>query len=225
MNYICKVCGYVYDEGREGVPFADLPESWVCPLCGASKALFAPDGNAVPAKPPAPAVAPLAHDGAEGRGSEDDMVRLTAGELAALCSSLARGCEKQYKDEEAGLFREIAAYFAAAAPEVPGADIDRLSEWLRDDLQRGYPALASVAAEQGDRGTQRVRVWGEKVTAVLGSLVDRYRREGEAFLAGTQVWVCTVCGFVYVGDAAPELCPVCKVPAWKFERVEGRRSA
>ena len=29
-------------------------------------------------------------------------------------------------------------------------------------------------------------------------------------------------GFVYVGDAAPELCPVCKVPSWKFEKAEGR---
>lgn len=29
-------------------------------------------------------------------------------------------------------------------------------------------------------------------------------------------------GFVYVGDKAPELCPVCKVPGWKFEKMEGR---
>ena len=29
-------------------------------------------------------------------------------------------------------------------------------------------------------------------------------------------------GFVYIGDEAPELCPVCKVPAWKFEKIEGR---
>ena len=47
-------------------------------------------------------------------------------------------------------------------------------------------------------------------------------REGESFLKDTQIWVCTVCGFVYVGDQAPELCPVCKVPAWKFEKVERR---
>ena len=31
--------------------------------------------------------------------------------------------------------------------------------------------------------------------------------------------VCTVCGFVYVGDEPPKLCPVCKVPDWKFEKV------
>ena len=46
--------------------------------------------------------------------------------------------------------------------------------------------------------------------------------EGEAMLAGTSIWVCSTCGVVYVGDEAPELCPVCKVPAWKFEKIEGR---
>lgn len=29
-------------------------------------------------------------------------------------------------------------------------------------------------------------------------------------------YVCSVCGYVYEGDAAPEFCPVCKVPADKF---------
>ena len=30
MAYVCKVCGYVY----EGDDFEDLPDDWVCPLCG-----------------------------------------------------------------------------------------------------------------------------------------------------------------------------------------------
>ncbi len=29
-------------------------------------------------------------------------------------------------------------------------------------------------------------------------------------------FVCSVCGYVYEGDAAPEFCPVCKAPAAKF---------
>ena len=29
-------------------------------------------------------------------------------------------------------------------------------------------------------------------------------------------FVCSVCGYVYEGDAAPEFCPVCKAPASKF---------
>ena len=34
-------------------------------------------------------------------------------------------------------------------------------------------------------------------------------------------FVCTVCGYVHEGDSAPEFCPVCKVPASKFNEVVG----
>ena len=33
-------------------------------------------------------------------------------------------------------------------------------------------------------------------------------------------FVCTVCGYVHEGDAAPEKCPVCKVPAEKFNKQD-----
>ncbi len=33
-------------------------------------------------------------------------------------------------------------------------------------------------------------------------------------------FVCTVCGYVHEGDAAPEQCPQCKVPASKFKKQE-----
>ena len=33
-------------------------------------------------------------------------------------------------------------------------------------------------------------------------------------------WVCKVCGYVHEGDTAPEKCPVCKVPAEQFEKME-----
>ena len=48
MQYVCELCGYVYDEA-EGLPevgisagtaFDDLPDGWVCPLCGAGKDEF-----------------------------------------------------------------------------------------------------------------------------------------------------------------------------------------
>ena len=37
-------------------------------------------------------------------------------------------------------------------------------------------------------------------------------------------FVCSVCGYVHEGDAAPEKCPVCKVPASKFNKQEGERT-
>lgn len=209
-KWICRICGYVYDEEKEGKPFADLPDTWVCPLCGADKDSFAPEKEEVP-KPPAASIQ-----------ITEEMKQLSVGELSALCSNLARGCEKQYKDQEAALFRQLADFFDCAVPAVPDADIAKLSALIQGDLEEGYPALRGAAQQVSDRGTQRICVWGEKVTNILNSLVQRYQREGEAFLENTQVWVCTVCGFVYVGDKAPELCPVCKVPAWKFEKIEGR---
>lgn len=37
MNYVCKICGYVYDGT---VPFEELPADWTCPICGAGKEDF-----------------------------------------------------------------------------------------------------------------------------------------------------------------------------------------
>ncbi|NYT06623.1 MAG: rubredoxin [Methanomicrobiales archaeon] len=54
----CSVCGYVYDEER-GEPathtpahtrFADLPEDWTCPVCGAAKSSFAPFPDTAPGR-------------------------------------------------------------------------------------------------------------------------------------------------------------------------------
>lgn len=39
-KYLCTVCQWVYDEEKEGTKFADLPEDWVCPICGAEKDVF-----------------------------------------------------------------------------------------------------------------------------------------------------------------------------------------
>ncbi|MGB2907863.1 MAG: thiamine pyrophosphate-dependent enzyme [Candidatus Aminicenantaceae bacterium] len=36
----CSVCGYIYDESQEGIPFEQLPESWTCPRCGAPRSAF-----------------------------------------------------------------------------------------------------------------------------------------------------------------------------------------
>lgn len=39
-KYVCTVCGYVY-EPEDGEPmFEDLPDDWVCPLCGVGKDMF-----------------------------------------------------------------------------------------------------------------------------------------------------------------------------------------
>lgn len=38
-KFVCTVCGYIYDEEIEG-SFDELPNDWVCPVCGVSKEEF-----------------------------------------------------------------------------------------------------------------------------------------------------------------------------------------
>ena len=210
MKYICQICGYVYDDAKEKVPFAELPDDWKCPLCGAAKSDFKPEANG-DEKKVVTAIEPM----------EEDLEKLSAGQLAALCSNLARGCEKQYKQEEADLFKQLADYFTAVVPAVNDASVEKLAKELQTDADN-YAAVRATADANADRGAARVCVWGEKVTRMLSSLVNRYLNEGEAMLKDTNIWVCTTCGFVYIGDTPPQLCPVCKVPDWKFEKIEGR---
>jgi rubredoxin len=48
VKYRCIVCNYIYDpsEGdsingiKPGTTFDELPDDWICPICGASKAEF-----------------------------------------------------------------------------------------------------------------------------------------------------------------------------------------
>ena len=50
QKYRCTICGYIYDpqQGDEeggispGTTFEDIPDDWVCPLCGAPKSDFEP---------------------------------------------------------------------------------------------------------------------------------------------------------------------------------------
>ncbi|MEG1651457.1 MAG: rubredoxin, partial [Oscillospiraceae bacterium] len=86
----------------------------------------------------------------------------------------------------------------------------------------GFISANSAAADVNDRGAKRSLVWSEKVTRILKSLLTRYEKEGDGMLKNTGVYVCTICGFVYLGDNPPEICPVCKVPSRKFEKIEGR---
>jgi rubredoxin-NAD+ reductase len=47
-KYECLVCGWIFDEDvgdpdggiAPGTKFEDLPDDWVCPMCGASKSDF-----------------------------------------------------------------------------------------------------------------------------------------------------------------------------------------
>jgi rubredoxin len=48
QKFVCDVCGWVYDPAEgdpdsgiaPGTKFEDIPDDWVCPVCGAEKSQF-----------------------------------------------------------------------------------------------------------------------------------------------------------------------------------------
>jgi rubredoxin len=40
MKFRCTVCDFVYDEQEQDLPFAQLPDDYECPVCGAAKDVF-----------------------------------------------------------------------------------------------------------------------------------------------------------------------------------------
>jgi rubrerythrin len=222
LRYVCQICGFIYDDAKEKVPFSSLPDDWVCPLCNAPKSEFKPENK------PAQSEANENKSKTESTAKTDskqvnniDLKKLTPGQLSAVFSNLARGSEKQYKPEEAKLFTELAEYFRSITSAPEDATIEALSESLKKDID-DYPTVRAAADKDKDRGAARVCVWGEKVTRMLSSILDRYLKEGNSMFEGKDIWICTVCGFIYIGETPPDLCPVCKVESWKFNKSEGR---
>jgi rubredoxin len=222
-KYLCSVCGFEYDEASgipesgivPGTKWEDLSDDWVCPLCGAGKSEFEKQGESTSVQIDKPKPIPVIDE-------SSDMQQLSPLELSALCTNFARGCEKQYKFEETELFNVLADYFKSVSAPAKAPSFDQLLDLIEKDLEQGIPNANAISSDAQDRGALRALTWGEKVTRILKSLLSRYQKEGDAMFEDTGVYVCTICGFIYIGDKLPELCPICKVPNWKFEKVEGR---
>ncbi len=69
-QYICSICGYVYDE-EKGIPaqgiapgtrFSDLPQGWECPICHFGKEKFQGGKPSAPPAPSSPAAKHLPAD-------------------------------------------------------------------------------------------------------------------------------------------------------------------
>ncbi|MDD2534425.1 MAG: rubredoxin [Eubacteriales bacterium] len=218
--FVCTICGFIYDEAAgipisgiaAGTAFADLPSTWVCPLCRAAKSDF------IEKQATAAAIE-------SGARLNDNAVRLgdfTPGQLSVVFSNLAKGCEKQYRPVETALFQELSDFYQTQVGTISNPSMRDLSDQLQADLGSAYTEINQLAVAAKDRGTQRALTWGEKVSRMLSSLLRRFEIEQTAMLQDTNIFVCEICGFIYLGDEAPDICPVCKVPNLKISAI-GRR--
>ena len=181
MKYVCSICGYVYDEAKEGTPFAGLPDAWACPVCGAGKSAFAvKDQNDKSGQARETAADSGEKTVRAAVSSRDgDMEKLSPGVMSAICSNLARGCEKQYKEREAALYRQIADYFASITPDEADADMEKLSGLIRNDLQEGirYSELQRKRRRTGEPSASVPGREGNEYSEFSPSEVRKGRRK------------------------------------------------
>ncbi len=212
-KYRCSLCGYIYDESKEKIKFEDLPEDWTCPLCGAPKALFEEVKESEKEN-----IKEVVEESKETEVKEtDDLRKLTNYEISLICSNLARGCEKQYLEEERLLFTELSKYYESKEENKKGTLKD-ISNLVKEDINSFNEAM-QLADKYQDRGAKRVITWSSKVSNIIKIIIENYEKKGIDYLKNTKIWVCDICGFVFIGDVPPKICPICKVPSFKILEV------
>lgn len=214
-KFRCKICGYVFDEAlglpeagiKPGTKWEEIPEEFVCPLCGAPKSAFVEE---VEEK--------REIEKEENTNLElDELKEYSSAELAVIFSSLAKGAEKQYLEEEKNIFKELSDFFYNKEDKSV-SNIDVVNT-LNNDINKLFKDARNEATTHSDRGALRAITWAEKVTNLVSTLLDKYKKQGTKFLEGNKIFVCEICGFVYIGKEAPAICPVCKVPREKIHEV------
>ena len=142
----------------------------------------------------------------------------SAAGLSAIFSNLAKASDKQHRAEEAILFRHLADFYIneAAADKPAEASFELLTSAVKADTITGFANVRAQADIDKDRGALRAVTWGEKATKIQSAVLGRYARQQEALLADSSIFVCDICGFIFIGDEAPDICPVCKVPSLKI---------
>ena len=237
-KYRCTICGYIYDEEVEKIKFEDLPEDWKCPLCGAPKNLFEEiieenqkeidNKNKINEKTNEEVFEEYKELTNEEVFEEykeltneevfEEYKELTNEEMAYICSNLAKSCEKQYKEKEQKLYETLFKYYENKI--VPKEiEINELCNLYKEEIGL-YDEIKETAKKNNDSGTLRAITWSSKVSAIIRNIITEYQEKGIEYIKENKIWVCTICGFIYIGSNPPTYCPVCKVPNIKIVEVK-----
>ena len=148
---------------------------------------------------------------------DDDLRELSNYEISLICSNLAKASEKQYLDEESNLFRELSKHYESLEDNKSGS-LDDVIDMVNSDINN-FSKSMDVFTKYNDRGAKRVINWASKSTNIMKVVMDTYKEKGIDYIKNTKIWVCDICGFVYIGDNPPKVCPVCRVPSLKILEV------
>ena len=205
-KYQCTICGYIYDDSKEKVKFEDLPDDWTCPICGAPKAVFEEIKEETE------------KESKSIEETEEKLTELSNSEIAYICSNLAKACEKQYLEEEKNLFQELYTHYISKEENQNG-NLTDIQNNVKNDTEEFKKAM-DIADKFQDRGAKRVINWASKATNMMNVILNNYNEKGIDYIKNTKIWVCDICGFIYIGDIPPKTCPICKVPSFKILEVK-----
>jgi len=138
--------------------------------------------------------------------------------IPPILTNLAKASKKQQNTDESQVFLTLADLYSKTAKR--DTNLETIEESLQEKLKTEYPVLQEQAAAIGDRGDLRTLTWGKKVTTIQKSLIHRYRKTGEALLSEQDIYICEACGFIFLGEKSPDICPICKAPRKRFSKVK-----
>ena len=177
----------------------------------------------------------------QGSKTEKNLMAAFAGESMARTKYdiYASAAKKEGYQQIAAFFEETAlnekehakmwlrALSGFAEGKTPGDTAKNLAaaaEGEHEEWVNMYKEFAQVAREEGFLD---LAAKFEGVAQVEHAHEDRYNKlrqnieEGQVFTKGeTKVWHCRNCGFIYEGEEAPAVCPVCNHPQAYFELVQ-----
>lgn len=184
----------------------------VCPICGAAKEDFE-ENISLETKAKA---SPL------NEIDISDSKELSYADMSVLLSNLSKGFSKQYLSEESDLCSQLSNYYNSKIELDKDKGFDDIYDLINNDLSEGFINANKIALNNMDRGALRALLWGEKVSKLIRSLLQRYKKSQNSIIKDTSIHVCEICGFIYVGDKLPDVCPVCKVPNFKLAKIQRR---
>ncbi len=142
MKYKCKVCGYIYDEEKEGTKFADLPDDWKCPVCGVPKNMFEPVEESAPKTEEKKADAPV---------NTDDLTWASE-HVIGVAKDLPEDMKQFLRAEFAGECSEVGMYLAMSRAAI------------REGYTEAGMFFRQVALEEADHASRYAEMLGEVVT-------------------------------------------------------------
>ena len=102
--------------------------------------------------------------------------------------------------------------------------VENLKDAIKGEEYEETEMYVKFAKEAREEGFEEIAKLFEQVGKIEAKHEERYRKilqnieDGMVFKAdGVTVWKCRNCGYIHIGDSAPEECPVCKHPQAYFE--------